>query len=53
MFEKAQAGGVMVDRMKVWSLAYADDLVFLEMNESDDGKLRKIPRKKGAGNECW
>ena len=35
MFRKAQTGGVVVDKEKVWSLAYADDLVIVAKKKEE------------------
>jgi hypothetical protein len=35
MLKKAQAGGSVVGREKVWSLAFADDLVIVTKNERE------------------
>ena len=33
MFKRAQAGGIVIGKEKVWCLAYADDMVFLANKE--------------------
>ncbi|XP_063913214.1 uncharacterized protein LOC135129875 [Zophobas morio] len=35
IFRKAQTGGVVVDKKKVWSLAYADDLVIVSKKREE------------------
>lgn len=35
MFQKAQTGGLVVGRKKIWTLAYADDLVLISKTEKE------------------
>ena len=41
MFKRAQAGGVVIGKEKVWCLAYADDMVFLSNKERGMKKIIK------------
>jgi hypothetical protein len=41
MFRKAQAGGVVVGREKVWSLAFADDMVIVAKSEREMKEMMK------------
>ncbi|KAH0813872.1 hypothetical protein GEV33_008919 [Tenebrio molitor] len=53
MLRKAQAAGVVVGREKVWSLAFADDMVIVEKSEREMKEmmrnLEKYVRKKKLG----
>lgn len=41
MFRRAQAGGIVVGKEKVWSLAYADDLVIIAKDEKNMKEMMK------------
>lgn len=45
VLRKAQTGGVVVGKEKVWTLAYADDLVIVAKNENEmEGMIRNMER---------
>lgn len=41
MLSKSQIGRVRIERERIWSLAYADDLVLLTKNEESMKKMMK------------
>lgn len=41
MLSKGQIGGVRIGRERIWSLAYADDLVLLTKNEKSMKEMMK------------
>lgn len=41
MVSKGQIGGVRIGRERIWSLAYADDLVLLRKNEKSMKEMMK------------
>ncbi|KAJ3651280.1 hypothetical protein Zmor_017330 [Zophobas morio] len=57
MFRKAQTGGVVVSKEKVWSLAYADDLVIVAKKRKDVKTMiksfEKYVQKKRNWKRMW
>jgi hypothetical protein len=38
MLKKAQAGGSVIGREQIWSLAFADDLIIVAKRKSEEGE---------------
>jgi hypothetical protein len=45
MLKKAQAGGTVVAREKIWSLVFADDLVVMAKSEREMKEMMEEPGK--------
>jgi hypothetical protein len=52
MLRKAKSGRSVVGREKVWSLAFADDLVSVAKSERQMKEPEKVCEEEKAGSEC-
>jgi hypothetical protein len=48
MLKKAQAGGSVIGREQIWSLAFADDLIIVAKSERKRGRVKRM---SGTGLE--